>query len=383
MLPAGSSVTPECRSGCRMDAAIRRAAAVASSGECSPGIRTANSSPPSRATVSSSRSCSPIRRATSSRTASPAWWPRVSLMSLKRSRSMTSTAVVGALAARERQRLAGALGEEVAVGKAGQCVTRGQLAVGDRLAAGALHGEQRQRDECHQGGRVAHADQGERRHAEQDALRPDLRLELAEDLVGEAAPGVRGHDARHQAGVDGEEREAGQHDREQVEGAERVHDDVAADEFEDHRRREQREDVLRGVEAGAHGRRAAGDRDGQAAADLRGNRPHRPPAQQQRGGEGAREGDLAGVATEADREGLADQDTEGQRERGREPGRGRLVADEQQDGEGDAARDDHRGDVVSDVGGRAGHGLRERRARAVAGRTVEPSTRLAVYHLRA
>ena len=59
----------------------------------SPGWRmTANSSPPSRASVSSSRSSSfsrgPIWRSTSS----PAWWPSVSLSSLKPSRSINSSA---------------------------------------------------------------------------------------------------------------------------------------------------------------------------------------------------------------------------------------------------------------------------------------------------
>ena len=57
-----------------------------------PSMRTANSSPPSRAAVSSSRRAPVSRRATVSRTRSPLAWPRLSLTSLKSSRSMDRTA---------------------------------------------------------------------------------------------------------------------------------------------------------------------------------------------------------------------------------------------------------------------------------------------------
>ncbi len=51
-----------------------------------------NSSPPKRATVSAVRTTVPSRRATSCRSSSPARCPKESLMSLKRSRSQTSSA---------------------------------------------------------------------------------------------------------------------------------------------------------------------------------------------------------------------------------------------------------------------------------------------------
>ena len=51
----------------------------------------ANSSPPSRAAVSPARMHPRMRRATSTRTSSPATWPNVSLIALKSSRSRRST----------------------------------------------------------------------------------------------------------------------------------------------------------------------------------------------------------------------------------------------------------------------------------------------------
>ena len=61
-----------------------------------PGSRTANSSPPRRASVSS-RAAAAVRRAADRTSArSPTWWPSVSLTSLKRSRSNSSSADRGA-----------------------------------------------------------------------------------------------------------------------------------------------------------------------------------------------------------------------------------------------------------------------------------------------
>jgi hypothetical protein len=57
-----------------------------------PSRSTMNSSPPQRDTVSSARTAASRRRATACSTRSPQWWPRLSLMRLKRSRSMNSTA---------------------------------------------------------------------------------------------------------------------------------------------------------------------------------------------------------------------------------------------------------------------------------------------------
>ena len=58
------------------------------------GSSTPNSSPPRRATVSASRSAALRRRDTSCSSRSPWWWPSVSLISLKWSRSMIITTAV-------------------------------------------------------------------------------------------------------------------------------------------------------------------------------------------------------------------------------------------------------------------------------------------------
>ncbi|MNM77945.1 hypothetical protein D3C81_898210 [compost metagenome] len=68
------------------------AMALASLGLCKPGSRMMNSSPPRRATVSTSRTCSFRRWAMPLSSRSPTGWPRLSLMCLKRSRSRNSTA---------------------------------------------------------------------------------------------------------------------------------------------------------------------------------------------------------------------------------------------------------------------------------------------------
>ena len=57
-----------------------------------PCITTTNSSPPRRLTVSCPRTDCVSRAATERNSPSPMWWPKVSLMLLKRSRSMNSTA---------------------------------------------------------------------------------------------------------------------------------------------------------------------------------------------------------------------------------------------------------------------------------------------------
>ena len=57
-----------------------------------PCSSTANSSPPSRATVSVLRTWSDSRRPTCTSSWSPTWWPSESLTSLNRSRSISSTA---------------------------------------------------------------------------------------------------------------------------------------------------------------------------------------------------------------------------------------------------------------------------------------------------
>ena len=87
-----SSVRPSIENGSRRPARSWRATTLASPGRRSCGSSTPNSSPPRRATVSLSPSDCSRRRATSSSRRSPAWWPSVSLISLKWSRSISITA---------------------------------------------------------------------------------------------------------------------------------------------------------------------------------------------------------------------------------------------------------------------------------------------------
>ena len=60
-------------------------------GSCTRSSSTPNSSPPTRAASIPGRSTSAIRRPIPRSSSSPAWWPRPSLTSLKRSRSMKNT----------------------------------------------------------------------------------------------------------------------------------------------------------------------------------------------------------------------------------------------------------------------------------------------------
>ena len=78
--------------GCSSSFTTFCAMAWATSSECTPCRIMANSSPPRRATVSASRTLSARRRETSTSSRSPTTWPRMSLTSLKRSRSSISTA---------------------------------------------------------------------------------------------------------------------------------------------------------------------------------------------------------------------------------------------------------------------------------------------------
>ncbi len=92
MLASTSSVRPSIENGSRRPASSWRATTLASPGRRSFGSSTPNSSPPRRATVSCSPSDCSSRCATSSSRRSPAWWPSVSLISLKWSRSISITA---------------------------------------------------------------------------------------------------------------------------------------------------------------------------------------------------------------------------------------------------------------------------------------------------
>src|SRR5471032_2380275 len=105
---------------------MRTAMALASSGVTLPEVTTMNSSPPRRAMVSTSRSSSCRRRATACSSRSPVWWPWVSFIFLKWSRSMNSTAAAPPLR-RVCQQQVEAQVQRQAVVQAGQRVVVGQL----------------------------------------------------------------------------------------------------------------------------------------------------------------------------------------------------------------------------------------------------------------
>ena len=87
------SSAPSTACGSRMRGISRCSTTSAiSSTVCTPPSTTTNSSPPRRLTVSPSRTPSASRRATDRSRPSPMWWPSESLICLKRSRSMNSTA---------------------------------------------------------------------------------------------------------------------------------------------------------------------------------------------------------------------------------------------------------------------------------------------------
>ena len=99
--------------------------------------RIANSSPPSRATVSSARSALRRRSPQICSSRSPAAWPSESLTCLKSSRSRKATTA----GSPRGQRLGDALLEQRAVGEAGQRVLEreaAQVVVAQAAAAGAV-----------------------------------------------------------------------------------------------------------------------------------------------------------------------------------------------------------------------------------------------------
>ena len=87
---------------------------------------TTNSSPPSRATVSPSRTHAARRWATCCSSRSPMSWPRVSLRVLKLSRSMNSSAPCRCAGAGS-DRLVQPVDQQAAVGQTGQRIEEGQL----------------------------------------------------------------------------------------------------------------------------------------------------------------------------------------------------------------------------------------------------------------
>ena len=91
MLAPMNTSRPSTRYGLASSVSIRPATCAAYASSVS-SSSTANSSPPRRAVVSAGRSAAGSRRATWTSRSSPAWWPRLSLMVLKSSRSTKSTA---------------------------------------------------------------------------------------------------------------------------------------------------------------------------------------------------------------------------------------------------------------------------------------------------
>ncbi|MCY1222497.1 hypothetical protein D9M72_345920 [compost metagenome] len=91
------------------------------------GRITVNSSPASRATVSDARTDAAMRRAASSSNRSPWSWPRVSFTSLKRSRSMNSSASTScvprerSISCRSRSKNRRRLGRSVSASKFAWC----------------------------------------------------------------------------------------------------------------------------------------------------------------------------------------------------------------------------------------------------------------------
>ena len=79
---------PDSGNASPMAATIRSATMVMSSTSFTGSVSTANSSPPTRATVSELRKASLSRSATAWSSSSPAAWPKASLLALKPSRSM-------------------------------------------------------------------------------------------------------------------------------------------------------------------------------------------------------------------------------------------------------------------------------------------------------
>jgi hypothetical protein len=127
-LADGNSSRPATHIGAPSVSSMRCAS---SSAAPSPSIRstsTANSSPPRRETMSSPRTADTIRRPASTSSSSPAAWPKLSLTSLKRSRSRNSTANTGdrrcgraiARCRRSSRRPVGQAGQRIVHGLVGQ-----------------------------------------------------------------------------------------------------------------------------------------------------------------------------------------------------------------------------------------------------------------------
>ncbi len=198
-MPALASMrtrAPSMTIGCMRRSRIRSATWRTSSSAPSV-IRSANSSPPRRTSRSGSTMRAARRRAVSRSSSSPAWWPSVSLISLKLSRSIRISASRSARSAASQAQLA-VLEEGAPVPETGELVGDGLAAgVGQALDLAEAHqgpgGGEQQREgrQCHdgggqlaEGGDDEHDDRGQRgQHRDgQDRLRAsglDLRGDVA------------------------------------------------------------------------------------------------------------------------------------------------------------------------------------------------------------
>ena len=125
---------PPIAKGSEKAAETRSAIATASSSSARRSTRMPNSSPPKRATMSPGRRWARRRGATARSSSSPAWWPRLSLISLKwsRSRKRIPTGVPETVARFERLRQR--VDEAEPVGEPGERVV--EDAVAQRLVGG-------------------------------------------------------------------------------------------------------------------------------------------------------------------------------------------------------------------------------------------------------
>ena len=222
MLASTSSVRPSIENGSRRPASSWRATTLASPGRRRAGSSTPNSSPPRRATVSRSPSDCSSRCATSSSRRSPAWWPSVSLISLKWSRSISITAEAtsarrpAVIACSMRSRKSVRLGSPVSASCSDWC----SFAIAARPPRWTARNGSSSSSSAGSENSAASTTIG--REAEQQAGGRGLE----EQVVGEVAPEVddalrERDDGRDQRAVDDEEDRRDAEDRDQVLGPER------------------------------------------------------------------------------------------------------------------------------------------------------------------
>ena len=209
--------TSKCSAMARRTAA---ATATPAAGVSTARRRIANSSPPRRATVSSSpqQAREALAHLAQHLVAVVVAEGVVDLLEAVEVEQHDRDVGPGAPGARDR--VLGARAEEDAVGQTGQRVVQGEALGDERLAAGTLDGDHGQGQQRQQHRRRVEREDGERREAQQDALGGRLADELGGDLVAQAGAGRHRDGTGHEAGVDDEEDERGGEDGRDVGGAE-------------------------------------------------------------------------------------------------------------------------------------------------------------------